>query len=202
MQRRFDLPTLLAMAVFLASIAAIVSIIQIGDTWGEPGTDAYARYEGFNRSMAVLLAVQALAPVAFLLRSLSRLGRVPRLALAILALGILGSALFTAAEFWLFTDLPYARDNARTTAFVLFGFSSLIQWAGLVVFGLAHLRARGEPLWLAVAALLYPAVEIGLFIGTSSIFLAPTLLAVVFALATISVARSGGEARRAAQGLA
>ena len=172
----------------LGGSLAIVSIATTGDTFGFPGSAEYVSYEIFNRSMGFLLALQTCSLIAFFIGRHQDLERFDRRLLAIAIIAWASMAIGTAAEFWLYSDLPYPRTpadfNMRVAAYALFFFGSLV--AGGVLLTLAVRLRKREMIstWLAVVLVLYfPVFFLGL-----SIFLPSALSSI--AIATSALAKN------------
>ena len=177
--------TTLSALGLLGVAAALVSIVLIGDTFGYPGSAAYRLYENFNRAMAIFIALQTCAIVGFGFRYRGALGRVGRFALLLAILAWIGMVLGTAAEFWLYSDQPYGRDNARAAAFSLFSISSLLGGLALLALGFELLRSRTLPRVYGAIMILYLPLDIALWFAGGSIFLAPALTALALAIMTL-----------------
>ncbi len=175
----------LAAVGLLSGAAALILIVVIRDTFSLPGSAEYLTYEIFNRIMAVLLALQTCAWIAFLMVQREALGKFNR-RLLMLALGAWAMmAVGTAAEFWLYSDLPYPNSpadfNMRTLAFAMFFFASLIAGMALLVLGL-RLAESGtlHRLFVTVLVLYLPLFIVSFFVGLS-IFTAPALASITIA---------------------
>ena len=173
-------------------MAGLLGQFGIDDTWGNPGTEAYQRYERFNRLMAVVLGLEALCLPALALATRSRFGSSRPAWLWITVAGWLGMAAATAAEFWFFSGLAYGRGNARDVAFTAFGIAGLVLQAGVVLLGLSLLRRRAAPRAVAVAVLAFPLLDVALYVVGFSIFLPVTIFALAVGLFTIRSAQRGG----------
>ena len=184
---------ILAAIGLVAGIAAVVYIVIVGDTFGYPGSAAYRTYETFNRAIAVIIALEASALVAFYLHKCNSLPRIDRILIIIALVAWFGMAVGTAAEFWLFSDLPYAAANMRSLSFSVFSFSSLIAGIALFVLGLRILLGRQLPFYFGVVLILYLPVDVLLFVIGQSIFLASALITIAiagFALVWAAVSRT------------
>lgn len=175
----------LAAVGLLSGAAALILIVVIRDTFSLPGSAEYLTYEIFNRIMAVLLALQTCAWIAFLMVQREALGKFNR-RLLMLALGAWAMmAVGTAAEFWLYSDLPYPNSpadfNMRTLAFAMFFFASLIAGMALLVLGL-RLAESGtlHRLFVTVLVLYLPLFIVSFFAGLS-IFTDPALASIMIA---------------------
>lgn len=172
---------ILAAIGLFAGLAAAVSIVIVGDTFGYPGSAAYRTYETFNRAMAIIIALQAIALAGFYLQKRGSLPRIDRIMIIIALVAWVGMAVGTAAEFWLFSDLPYAAANMRSVSFSIFSFSSLIAGLALFILGLRILLGRQLPFYLGVVLILYLPIDVFLFVTGQSIFLASALISVAIA---------------------
>lgn len=158
----------------LAGITAVPLLIAFCQTgWGAPGTAVYERYELLNRLMAGVLLLMAAGWVG-VCRLLLGYGRWA----ALLALiGVLTMAAGTAAEFWLYSDLPYGADNLRQTAFSIVGAGGWLLDIGAMVVGTAVWRSGLWPRWCAIILLLALPMDIIAFIYLNSPFMTATVLA-------------------------
>jgi hypothetical protein len=162
------------------AIAAIAAILVVGESFGYPGSPQYRIYENFNRVMAIFLAFQICALAGFNLKHGVSLRRVGRAALLLAIFAWIGMVLGTAAEFWLYSDLPYGVANLRSTAFSVFSISSLVAGLALLVLGVDLFLSRALPRYFALMLMIYLAVDIGLWIMGQSIFLTPALASLAF----------------------
>jgi hypothetical protein len=172
--------TILSALGLVGAFAAIASILLVGDTFGFPGSPEYRIYENINRVMAIFIALQTCTLLGFYLQHDGALRRVGRVAFFLAVFAWIGMALGTAAEFWLYSDLPYAEANMRSVAFSVFSISSLLGGLALLILGLDLLLSRALPRYFAVILILYLAVDIVLWIMGQSIFLAPALVSLAF----------------------
>ena len=176
----------------LLLMAGLLGQFGIDDTWGNPGTEAYQRYERFNRLMAVVLGLEALCLPALALANRSTFGSSHPAWLWISVAGWLGMAAATAAEFWFFSGLAYGKGNARDVAFTAFGIAGLVLQAGVVLLGVSLLRRRAAPRAVAVAVLAFLLLNVALYVVGFSIFLPVTILALAVGLFTIMSVQRGG----------
>jgi hypothetical protein len=157
------------MAVFL-----IIAFEQTG--WGRPGSFAYQTYEILNRRMAAALLLMAAGWLGMVLWLPKGYGRwaavVTFISSMLMMVGV-------AAEFWLYTDLPYAEANMRSAAFSLFSLSSLALDLCVTVLGITLWRSRLWPRWAAFVLMLALPLDVAAFLGLNAIFLASTILALV-----------------------
>jgi len=187
----------------LSGGAAFILILVVGDTFGLPGSAEYVTYETFNRVMAVLLALQSCSLIAFFVGGHEVLGKSDKRVLTIALMGWVVMALGTAAEFWLYSDLPYPRTatdfNMRRVAFAFFFLGSLVAGLALLVLGF-RLAKSGLPSsrFLGAVLMLYLPLFIALFFVGPSIFVAPAVTAI--AIAGLSL-RGKSKADRAEAGL-
>jgi hypothetical protein len=138
--------------------------------WGAPGTATYRSYEVFNRLMALPLLLIGVGVVGVYLYQRHQLGLFGTAAFVVLLTGIVLMVVGNGAEFWLFTDLPYAQGNLRDQAWTLFLVGVLITLIGGLLAGIATWRARIFPRW---SALLLP---LFLPVGLASILFGILLL--------------------------
>ncbi len=100
----------------------------------------------------------------------------------------------TAAEFWLFSDLPYARgSNLRNAAWSTFGVGSLLLDVGALTLGIAVWRSRLWPRWSAMILMLALPMDFATFILQGSPFLATAVLALLIAYLLLSVGKAPAE---------
>jgi hypothetical protein len=118
-------------------------------TWGAPGTTAYRAYETFNRLMALPLILMGVGIVGIYLHQRHRLGLFGVASFVVLLMGMLLMTIGNGAEFWLFSDLPYAQGNRRDQAWTLFLLGALITVIGGLLAGIATWRAGIFPRWSA-----------------------------------------------------
>ena len=170
----------LGVLALVGGITAVFLIIAFEKTgWGSPGTAVYQTYEVLNRRMAgalLLMTAGWLGMVLWLPKGYGRLAAVVAFISSLLM--VIG----VAAEFWLYTDLPYAEANMRSAAFSLFSLSSLTLDLSLTVLGISLWRSRLWPRWSALILLLALPLDLVAFFGLDSIFLASTILALVMGI--------------------
>ena len=169
----------------LSGSAALILIIVVGDTFGFPGSAEYVTYEIFNRVIAVLLALQTCSLIAFFIGQHELLRRFDKRLLTIALVAWAAMALGTAAEFWLYSDLPYpstATDfNMRRVAFTLFFLGSLIVGLALLVLGLRLAKGGLLSRFFGAVLILYLPMFVALFFAGPSIFIAPALASIAIA---------------------
>ena len=160
----------------LGGITAVPLMLAFTATgFGEPGTAAYETYEQLNRLMAVSLLLMT---AGWLGAWRAWPGGPGRWAAAVAFVGSLVVVAGNAAEFWLFSDLPYAvAGNGRDLSWMAFSIGSLVMDIGATLLGVAAWRSRFWPRWSA--ALLMAALPLDMVaFFTVSPFLAPAVLAV------------------------
>jgi hypothetical protein len=164
----------------IGGIAGVLLVLAFSATgWGQPGTAVYTRYELLNRLMAVSLLFMAAGWLGAWL-VLSGFGRWA----ALLAfLGTILIAIGTAAEFWLYSDLPYNPPNEgwtmRHTAYTTASIGGLVQDVGAMAAGLAVLRSGIWPRWVAILLLLSLPLDFLAFFTIGSPFLVSAVLALL-----------------------
>ena len=178
---------LLAALGLTAAALALVDILRVGDTFGYPGSLLYDRYEAFNRRMAVLLAAQLGGLAAFARAYLGGLPRTIRASLGLLGVAGLLMIAGTAAEFWLFSDLPYGSSNARSFAFGLFVAGLLVAGFTFLVLGVQLLRYERGSVPLAHLFIILLPLAIAFVVGGRSLFLLPALGATALSLSALAV---------------
>lgn len=152
-------------------ILVIIALCMTG--WGPPGTDAYVTYERLNRLMAITLLMTAPVWVALSLR-LSAYGRWAAL---VACIGVVTQAVGTAAEFWLYSELPYEGAGMRQFAYSAASVGGLLFGLGAMVSGVDLWRTQRAPRRLAGLLLLALPLDITAFLALNASFLSPVLLA-------------------------
>lgn len=155
----------------ITAVPLLITFYQTG--WGAPGTAVYERYELLNRLMAGVLLLMG----AGWLGVWQLLLGYARWAALLAFFGVLTIAVGTAAEFWLYSDLPYGADNMRQTAFAVVGMGGWLLDVGAMVVGTAVWRSRIWPRWYAIILLLALPMDIIAFIYLNSPFMTATVLA-------------------------
>ena len=179
-------PRLAGVGLAAGSIA-LLAIVIVGETFGLPGSARYRTYESLNRAMGFLLAFEALSLVAsYSWRPAGSRGAMKAVWIITLA-AWLGLAIGTAAEFWLYSDLPYGESNMRSVAFSVFSISDLVVGLGLLTLGIMILRQKNQSQLLALPLIVYLPLSILTFVVGGSIFLAPTLVSMVLAVLVLSL---------------
>jgi hypothetical protein len=167
----------------LGGAAALAAILLEGGTFGYPGSAAYRVYEAFNRFMAVFLALQICSFLAIYIEGHEMLGKVGLRLVKFIVATWIAMAIGTAAEFWLYSDLPYPNSpadfNMRTAAFALFFFGSIAAGISLLILGIRLFRNSGWHRLLAGALLLYLPLYFFAFFSGYSIFIAPAVASMV-----------------------
>ena len=157
----------------ITAVPLMVAFMVTG--YGEPGTAAYETYEQLNRVMAVSLLLMAAGWLGAWLAWPAGPGR---WAAAVAFVGSLVVAGANAAEFWLFSDLPYGvAGNGRDLSWMAFSLGSLVTDLGATLLGVAVWRSRRWPRWSAVLLMATLPLDVVAFF-TVSPFLAPAVLAV------------------------
>lgn len=143
--------------------------------WGEPGTAAYSTYEQLNRitGVALLLMAGGWLGVAWVMPKGYGRGGAWVAFIASIAMFI-GNA----AEFWLFTDLPYGDPtNARSLSWLAYLFGSLVQAIGATVAGIYAWRTGSWPKLGAFVLIMALPIAAFTFVFLSPFF-GPSVLAV------------------------
>ncbi len=128
--------------------------------WGPPGTSAYLGYELWNRFWAPALALMAAGFVGLWRDPRYAVSQVGRVGLAFLVAGLAIMAAGNAAEFWVFTNIPYGGDGPtpRDLSWMSFLIGSLLALIGATVAGNAMAAGHFVPGWLSTAlAIVLPA---------------------------------------------
>ncbi|MDX1616489.1 MAG: hypothetical protein R3300_19420 [Candidatus Promineifilaceae bacterium] len=171
---------------FLSGLMAIVPIWFVGDSFALPGSTEYLRYQMFNRIMAFLLAFQMCSIFAFLLGRQAVLTRVDKRVLTIALVAWAAMSIGTAAEFWLYSDLPYPRSpadfNMRTAAFALFLLGSLIAGVANLLLALRPSTSNVLSHIFRVILVLHLPLFVASFPVGFSIFIAPALASMAVAV--------------------
>lgn len=169
----------------IGGAAALAAIFFEGGTFGYPGSAAYRVYETFNRLMALFLALQICSFLAVHIIGHQMLGRTGLRWVKFIIASWVSMAIGTAAEFWLYSDLPYPNSpadfNMRTAAFGLFFFGSTAAGVGLLILGIRLLRKSGWQRFLAGILVLFLPLYFAAFFSGYSIFLAPAAASMVVA---------------------
>lgn len=158
----------------LCGIALSIAFFATG--WGDPGTAAYRAYELLNRLMSITLFLMAGSWLGLALSMPRGYGRAGAWLAFVASLAMMGG---NAAEFWLFTDLPYGDPtNARSISWSIYLFGSLIQTIGATAAGIFGLRAGLWPMLGTYLLVLALPIEIFSFISGGP-FIGPAVLALV-----------------------
>lgn len=156
--------------------------------WGAPGTAAYQTYELLNRLMATALLLMA----AGWLGSWQALAGYGRWAALAALLGTLVFALGTAAEFWLYSDLPYGVPNMRQTAFTVGSMAALVQDIGAMTAGICVWQTGVWPRWAALVLLLALPLDFFAFFVMGTTFLVSVVLALMLGWVLLTKSRNFG----------
>lgn len=157
----------------IAGLGLVIAFSLTG--WGEPGTAEYQTYELLNRLMAVALLFMAAGWVG----AWPLLSGYGRWAAIIAFLGTFTIAIGTAAEFWLYSDLPYSGTSLRQTAFAVAGIGGIIQDIGAMVVGVSIRRSDVWPGWAAGVFMLAIPLDILAFSALGTNFLVSAVIALV-----------------------
>lgn len=164
----------LSIAGGIAGVALSLAIAATG--WGEPGSAAYQTYETVNRLTSFALLLMAFGWLGATLALPKGYGRTGA-AVAFLASVVM--VIGNAAEFWLFTDLPYGDPtNARSLSWMAYLLGGLLQTIGATITGIYILRAgmwSEASAWVLILA--FPISVAGFML--ISPFLGPASLAIV-----------------------
>ena len=156
--------------------------------WGALGTAAYQTYELLNRLMATALLLMA----AGWLGSWQALAGYGRWAALAALLGTLVFALGTAAEFWLYSDLPYGVPNMRQTAFTVGSMAALVQDIGAMTAGICVWQTGVWPRWAALVLLLALPLDFFAFFVMGTTFLVSVVLALMLGWVLLTKSRNFG----------
>jgi hypothetical protein len=139
------------------------------------GTAAYQRYELLNRLMAVALV--------FMAAGWFGVGQVVggngRWAARLAFIGILIMALGTAAEFWLYSDLPYNGESMRQVAYSTTSIGGWLLNLGAMAVGSTIWRSRIWPRWSTIILLLALPFDIAAYFLLNSPFVTATIVALL-----------------------
>jgi hypothetical protein len=153
-----------------AVLALSLAIVGAEVSWGPPGSSAYEAYELLNRLSALPLLLMVAAPIGLLRLPGIRDDRLGRVAAAGLLVGLAASVVGSAAEFWLFSDDPYAGPGSlgRNVSFIGGYFlGSIVVLLSMVGIGRWSMRTGSIPMWAAAPLLLLPVAFIILSIAGS-----------------------------------
>lgn len=131
-----------------AAWIALASVLM--PEWGPPGTGAYERYEASAQLWVFAFGLMACGFVGFIFRfglGATRLGKIGAGAIVI---GFLAMMAGNAAEFRIFTALPYAPDNARTGAWLTLLAGLLVVLVGIFMLGVDSMQRSLLPQWMSV----------------------------------------------------
>lgn len=173
----------------ISILSGLIGILLVGffaaNDFGYPGTAAYRVYETLNRLIALPLLLIACGWLGLALALPTGHGRISTW-LAFVAAVIMAAG--TAAEFWLFSDQPYGVwTNGRMISFLTFYVASLVLYVCATLSGIYLWRERSGS--RTGAAILMAAIPmyIAVTLTLNSIFLTPSLLAVVVGLVLLRV---------------
>jgi hypothetical protein len=171
------------LAGIAGGIAWLTLQTALSAEWGEPGSEAYAAYERYNRLWPLPLLGMALGFAgvdSWQRRQRSSFTTIP---LRLIRLGFLAMLAGNVAEFWLFSDYPYGMMNLRAYAWITFLLGMFITLIGLALLGRATLRAKILPKWSGIILLLSLPFEVAVFfLGQRILFVTATLAIVLGAL--------------------
>jgi hypothetical protein len=197
MDRVRTLPTI----ALLGAIALLGVAFLVPDDWGPPGTESYRAYELVNRIMGIALAACALAPVSVRLAHRPVVvGGAARVGLWLVAIGMIGMAMGSAAEFWIFSGSPYqgAGSEGRNIAFVGgFMVGSLLVLLGSPVAGVGLIRDGVMPRWIGLTVLLATPAGIVAAVVSGQLLLWVPLSALALGVGALVTARGDRVARSA-----
>lgn len=162
---------ILSLAGSFTAVPLVIAFARTG--WGAPGSTAYQTYELLNRLMTVSLLMMAAGWLGLALRIPAGYGRWGA------RLGLLASLVMaagSAAEFYLFSHLPYELSNQRDAAWTAFLLGSLLLPISAAAAGAAIWRRPFRPRWAGMLLVLALPVQILAFF-TFSPFLGPAVLA-------------------------
>lgn len=146
-----------------AALALVVAIALSVADWGPPGSPSYDTYELINRLAVVPIALMIGVPLA-LLWPVAVADRDTRRAATGLLVGLAATALGTAAEFWLFSEDPYAGpDSLGRNLSYLFG-TFLGGIATVVYLGVLGRRAMRTGLLASGPALLLMSLPVAFLV--------------------------------------
>lgn len=131
--------------------------------------------------MSFLLAFEAVSLVAFYIWHRAKIGKAEAAIWTITAAAWLGLAAGTAAEFWVYSHLPYGESNMRSVAFSVFSISDLLVGLGLLALGIMMRRRETQFRLVVLAFFAYLPLSILMFAVGSSIFLSPALVSITLA---------------------
>lgn len=161
----------------VAGVLLFVAFSTIG--WAEPGTAVYQTYEMLNRLNAFIFLFMA----AGWLGAFMVLEGNGRWAALVALIGTILYVVGTAAEFWLYSDLPYNPPNEgwtmRHTAFTTALIGNLVRDIGAMIAGVFVWRSGLWPHWVALILLLALPLDLFAFMSLGSTSLVSTLYGLV-----------------------
>lgn len=157
----------------LTAVLILIAFFLTG--WDSPGTVYYQTYERLNRLMAVALLFMAGGWLGVWRVS----GGYGRWVVSLAFIGVLITSIGTAAEFWLYTDLPYEGGNMRQTAFTVVSIGGWLLIIGATGMGVTIWRYRFWPRWSAIIMLLALPIDIVAFFLLRSPFVSATMFALI-----------------------
>lgn len=119
--------------------------------WGPPGSEAYDRYEQWNRLWPVGLVAMC-AGFAGVYGAVGVTGnRLARVSMRLLLLAFLMMVIGNVLEFWLYSNQPYGELNGRNISFMGFFMGVMLMLLASILFGVAVWRETAR---VELAALL------------------------------------------------
>ncbi|HZQ06518.1 MAG TPA: hypothetical protein VFD70_08045 [Anaerolineae bacterium] len=137
--------------------AVWIWLVCFGPEWSTPGTDAYIRYEFWNRLFTPAMAGMAVGLCGLALALRASLTRIATIGFATALLGFALMILGNVAEFWMFTNLPYSMgegQNLRDVAAMTTLFGTLLMLLSVGGAGLGLLNSDGILKWLGLLLIL------------------------------------------------
>ena len=183
-----------AWAGLLGGAFWILLTLIFSSDWGAPGTLQYLAYQNFNRLWSPTLLLMLFGFVGVYLQYPFRAGKLGQIGFGLIVLGFGLMVAGNIAEFWVFTDSPYASGlNPRNLSWFTFLFGWLFTLIGSLLWGIHSRRTRALPGWAGVSLLLTLPISIALLFAQS--ILLPTA-AVLIALSILTL-RDNAQAKGA-----
>ena len=145
----------MGIAGLLGGVSLISITLLMGNTFGYPGSEEYQIYQTKNRLTSISLLLASFGFIGFYPNRYITLPRAGKIAGALTAIGLTGMVVGNAAEFWLFSDLPYNQPNMRNVSFGIFVLGGLLMGIASLIGGVVFWRLQNVPRWIALLLILY-----------------------------------------------
>ena len=151
-----DTPTKGVVIVGMVGGAALLVIGYLqGDTFGFPGSEAYQKYEFYNRAFSIGLLLASFAYLGIYQRYANILPKSGKTIYTLTLISLIGIIFGNAAEFWLFSNLPYQQLNMRSISFTIFALGLLLLGVVSLIGGILFLKNKEIPLLAGVLLVAY-----------------------------------------------